>query len=117
MTEIELTKKKLDLLERMRLYLTEFGGEGYSVGDVQKVGKTLEVYFHNIKKKAKKKNADYLSDVKKAVIDLNKLNEKCEGSLIETDQREDICAFLINTAMSFGFIEKFEDITEEWRDW
>ena len=55
---------------------------------------------------------------KKAVPDLNFLNEKCDCSLIETDQREDICEYINQTVYSFGFIEsENEDVAEEWREW
>jgi hypothetical protein len=45
------------------------------------------------------------------------LNATCEYDLIETDQREDICAFIIRAGALAGFNEADEDVTEEWREW
>ena len=47
---------------------------------------------------------------------MNVLNEKCEYELIETDQREDICKFII-TAVNVAGLKTDEDVTEEWREW
>ncbi|MES2516026.1 MAG: hypothetical protein V4580_17865 [Bacteroidota bacterium] len=55
--------------------------------------------------------------VKKTVLDLNDLNEKCNACLIETDQREDICEIIIMAGHLKGYNEMNEDITEEWREW
>jgi len=50
-------------------------------------------------------------------VKLNDLNKKAGYELIETDQREDICKFLIRAGELLGFNGPNEDITEEWRDW
>ena len=39
------------------------------------------------------------------------------GNLIETDQREDICDYLIKAGALLGLNEHDEDITEQWRQW
>ena len=48
---------------------------------------------------------------------LNSLNARCGGTLIETDQREDICEFIIRAGCLAGFNGEGEDGTEAWRDW
>ena len=59
-----------------------------------------------------------LSVVEKTVKQLNKLNNNCDGSLIETDQREQIYSIIESLAREFGLIiEDNEDITEKWREW
>ena len=57
-----------------------------------------------------------MGQVKETVLALNVLNEKCEYELIETDQREDICKFII-TAVNVAGLKTDEDVTEEWREW
>ena len=54
--------------------------------------------------------------VKQAVLALNALNKRCNGNLIETDQREDICELILVAAAQAG-LHTDEDITEEWREW
>ena len=55
--------------------------------------------------------------VKTAVVKLNKLNDRCDGSLIETDQREQLCELIITAARGAGLSSDKYDITEEWREW
>ena len=57
-----------------------------------------------------------MATVKDTILALNALNETCEHSLIETDQREEICDLIIKAALSVG-VGNGDDITEEWRDW
>jgi hypothetical protein len=51
------------------------------------------------------------------VTRLNDLNERCNNTLIETDQREDICAFIIRVGYLRGVNAEGEDVMEAWRDW
>jgi hypothetical protein len=58
-----------------------------------------------------------MTAVKKIIPRLDKLNEKCDGSLIETDRREDL-AELINLAAKYAGSESSDDdITDKWREW
>ncbi|MDD3842525.1 MAG: hypothetical protein WC088_02050 [Candidatus Izemoplasmatales bacterium] len=59
---------------------------------------------------------DYLCLVKDFVIELNKLNEKADCSLIETDEREQIYSFIENISEKLGYVFDY-DITEEVREW
>ena len=54
--------------------------------------------------------------VQRAVVKLNKLNEVCEGGLIETGQRENLRELIIAAAKHAGLTVE-GDITEEWREW
>jgi len=47
----------------------------------------------------------------------NKLNGECDYSLIETDQREDLCELITSAADHAGLESSVYDIIEEWRDW
>jgi hypothetical protein len=61
---------------------------------------------------------DYiLKAVKKAVLSLNKLNNECDGSLIETTEREQLCDIIIKAAQKAGLESAEDDITLEWREW
>ena len=51
------------------------------------------------------------------VLHLNQLNEQCNGELIETDAREDLCAIIIRAGFLRGFNAADEDLTEKWRSW
>ena len=55
--------------------------------------------------------------VRNTVMKLNALNDRCDGALIETDQREQICEFIIQAGAMRGFNRPDEDVTEEWREW
>jgi hypothetical protein len=55
--------------------------------------------------------------MKKIVLALNKLNEKCEYSLLETDEREMICDIINKSAKKAGIEEADEDLTAEYREW
>jgi hypothetical protein len=54
--------------------------------------------------------------VKRVVLKLNKLNASCDGALIETDQREDLCE-LIQTAAKSAGLNSDQDATVSWREW
>lgn len=58
-----------------------------------------------------------LARVRDTVEKLNRLNAQCEGVLIETDGREDICELITHAGALRGFHAEDEDVTEEWRDW
>jgi hypothetical protein len=64
-----------------------------------------------------KDRAEMLKLVKSTVVQLNGLNQDTGGDLIETDQREWICEFIIKAGSLKGFNSENEDITEEWREW
>jgi hypothetical protein len=53
----------------------------------------------------------------KTILRLNKLNEECDGSLIETDQREDLAKLINLAAKHAGLESSADDITYKWREW
>ncbi len=117
MKEDELKEIKKRLLEGMREFQKECDG-AYHIWDVWKVDCILKRYYRKMYKCHKSGKGEFMDIVKEAVIAFNELNEKCDCSLIETEQREDICIYMMKTAYSFNFIQdENEDITGEWRDW
>lgn len=58
---------------------------------------------------------------RKAIVATNKLNDECDGSLIETGEREDLCELtdIITRACNLD-PSKYgggEGLATEWRDW
>lgn len=117
----ELREIKERLLDGMLSYMEREEGEDdfddYSEEDVEKCASILERYLYSVLAPSMHgKIEEILAAVKAAVLELNNLNEQCEHSLIETDQREDICELIIQAASLAG-LEGDSDVTEEWRDW
>ena len=54
--------------------------------------------------------------VRKVVLLLNELNERCGYSLIETPQRDQLTSLICDAAARAG-VDTTEDVTQEWRDW
>ncbi|MGC3959807.1 MAG: hypothetical protein QM813_18345 [Verrucomicrobiota bacterium] len=113
----KLVTIKARLLEGMRDYLANSDDAGYTKTDIKKCDKILQEFVKHLGKlgSAASKLA-VLACVKQAVLDLNALNNSVNGSLIETDQREDLCEYLLLTARSAGLNQE-GDPTEEWREW
>ena len=87
----------------------------YEKVDVEECGRILDEHVDTISKAEDRDSA--MECVKATVLKLNELNEKTGHELIETDQREDICAHIIRAGALLGFNEEEEDVTEEWREW
>lgn len=61
--------------------------------------------------------AQIMAAVEAVVVALNTLNDDCDQSLIDTDEREPLCELIIHAAGDAGLVSDVYDITEEWRDW
>ena len=91
---------------------------GYAQADIDKCAQIIDGFLASLENVPQgKKNESILKAVKATVIKLNKLNDRCDGSLIETDQREQLCALIIAAAKRAGLVTDEHDITEEWREW
>lgn len=117
----ELRDIKERVLEGMLSYMEREEGEDdfddYSKEDVDKCASILDRYLSSVLDPSMRGNRDgIMAAVKATVLELNDLNEECEHSLIETDQREDICELIINAASLAG-LDGISDVTEEWREW
>ena len=107
------------LLDGMIRYMKLAGNDcGYKKADVAQCMKIIDGYLAALGegKSSKLSEPKIREAVKKAVLDLNRLNEKCGGSLIETDQREYLCQLLLVAARRAG-LKTRDDITEAWREW
>lgn len=118
--QVDLEQIKAHLLEGMREYMTNVseGGDdpGYSDADIAKCESILDDFLAAVRSAATADSALVLAVVKDAVLSLNALNESCDHSLIETDQREQLCELIIQGAVAAG-VGSGEDITEQWREW
>jgi hypothetical protein len=116
----DLEAHRARLVDGMTDYMKGDGSEssdvGYSQEHIDRCMSIVDGYLTEVTPDAKLSEDQIRAAVKKAVLDLNQLNETCGGSLIETDQRETICALLLISATNAG-LKTQDDITEEWRDW
>ena len=91
---------------------------GYTQVHIDRCAKIIDEFLASLESVPKgEKNESIMKLVKTAVIKLNKLNDRCDGSLIETDQREQICTMIIAAAKRAGLVSSEYDITEKWREW
>jgi hypothetical protein len=120
----EILKVKRDLIDEMIEYM-KYGGAvdendpeynpefdaGYTQKHVDRCSEIIDDFLASLEKTPEKAHQnEYIMDaVKKTILNLNELNEECDGNLILTGQREDLCK-LIDLAAS-------HDITWEWREW
>ena len=87
----------------------------YTASDVDKCMTFIKDYL--IEMSNTKTKQEGIKVINKLVLNLNDLNTHCEHQLIETDQREQICAIITLSGYDKGFNSKNEDLTENLRDW
>lgn len=113
----ELKNIKKNLIEGMIEYMEddEDGDVEYTKAQVNECDTILQDYLKSLQSSASKEST--LICVKETVLKLNDLNANAGHELIETDQRESICEYIIRATSILGFNEDDEDVTEEWREW
>jgi hypothetical protein len=116
-TTIESLRRQLnEIIRSIKEYYSSIddGERSCALKDVESMRKILEEFLTAVEdKQGDEKNLDRA--VKKAVNKLNKLDEKTDHELIETDEREALCAFFDAGAAYVGV--DADDIAGEWRDW
>jgi hypothetical protein len=105
---------KASLLAGMRDFMAD-GEAAYQEEHIADCARILDAYASAVAQAPDAQTSR--GAVERAVVALNALNERCDGQLIETDQRELICAFIIHAGALRGFNREDEDVTEEWREW
>lgn len=102
------------IIGKMRGYVAFSINKEIARKEVRSLKAILTAYLSGISgRKNDKKNL--LASLKKAVLQINKLNKQCDNELIETEERDDIGEFLIKSGSYAGY-----DITDQldmWRDW
>ena len=116
----ELKKRKAKLVIGMIEYLNageEDFNPGYTEADIEKCEVVLDSFLASLEKlEQDPAESEIMECVKYVVTKLNKINDRTGGSLIETDQREQLWAYIDYAARGSG-LKKPGDITEEWRRW
>lgn len=110
----ELDNLIIKLKKSMENYMKE-ANPSYSQKDVNECISLLSNYVINIFKTHSKDDA--LLIIKTTVLKLNDLNERCDHSLIETNEREQIAEIIILAGHKMKYNSLNEDITEKWREW
>ena len=115
-----LEQLKSDLLEGMREYIAgilDGGGDaGYTAADIGECGRVLDALLATVAEAERGDEDTVLGAVQYTVLSLNKLNARCDGHLIETDQRDQLRE-LINRAAASAGVGSGRDLTAEWREW
>lgn len=90
---------------------------GYTKDEIDRCEKIIDAFLISLDGEDVARNSEsILKIVKNVVLELNDLNDECDGSLIETGQREQLCDIIIRAANEAGLATD-DDITEEWREW
>jgi len=113
----EILEKKAYLLHWMYDFIEDDDEPAYLASDVLECDKILTDFINTLSESASK--SDYLwviSQVESLVKTLNVVNAKHLNQLIETDQREDICALIDLVIQNAGHSAE-QDITQQWREW
>lgn len=106
------SKKESMILQSMRDYNSNF----YTNKDVDECGEILNQFINKLKHvSSSPAEIEVMPMVQDVVERLNKISERC-GDIIETDQREYLCDFIIKAVNIAGY-KTDDDITEQWREW
>ncbi len=116
-TELYIKQVKENVVAAMLDYMSEDEDCGYSKKDVKKCERLLLKYLKKLCSLKNPTDEVIMEQVKSVVLALNKLNEKTDYCLIETDAREDIYQIIQDSAVECGVSPTIEDVTEEWREW
>jgi hypothetical protein len=115
-----LPQRKADIIEGMREYLAgmlDGGGEaGYTSADIGECSRVLDAYLATVEDAERGDEDSILAAMEYTVRALNSLNARCQGHLIETDQREPIRDLLVHAAAERG-VGTGADLTKPWREW
>lgn len=108
---------KRDILNGMVEYIEDDDAPPYTQNDINDCDAIISNFIRELSQAPQNSNyAVALDKVKDTVLKLNELNERCDFSIIETDQREDLCELIIQVVKNAGH-HVDTDITEEWREW
>ncbi len=113
----EIAEKKKYLLHWMYDFIIDEEEPAYLKKDVDECDHLLIDFIDCVETSEHKADFTWVaSQVEALVKNLNDLNARLENQLIETDQREDLCA-LVALVMQHAGHSYEGDITEMWRKW
>ena len=119
---MDIQKYKNQLQETVVIPMTEFMGEdedcGFTKKDIEKCESLILKYLLALEQITTPTNKEIMKHVKSLVLALNKLNEKTDYAMLETDERESICVLVQDFAVACGLAEipEDDDVTGEWRE-
>lgn len=107
----------LKVLEKGMLdYIEDGEDNAYTTEQVAECTSILRNYLTTIA--SAKSTEEGLQIVKRTVLRLNDLNERCDEALIETMQREEIWDIMQTAYVEQALaVPESGDVTEEWREW
>lgn len=111
----KMLQNKILELEKSMLDYKKIADPSYSEKDVTECGYILNNYLIEIDNSKSKEQGILIT--KATIQRLNKLNEKCEHTLIETSEREEIAEIINKASFEKGYNNENEDVTGEWREW
>ncbi|KZY29120.1 MULTISPECIES: hypothetical protein [unclassified Oleiphilus] len=112
-----IKEKKDYLLHWMYDFIEDDEEPAYLAQHVEECDQLITAFIHDVTSNHQNNDFSWVStQIESLVKKLNDLNFKLDHQLIETDQREDICALIKLVVQSAGH-EYSEDITERWRTW
>lgn len=118
---MDIQNYKNQLQETVVAPMTEFMNDcedcGFRKKDIEKCDALIIKYLLALEQIEKPTNKEILKHVKSLVLALNRLNEKTDYCLLETEEREAIWEIIQNSAVECGLIDPVDDITKEWREW
>ncbi len=106
---------KIETLKTTMINYMELAQPDYTESDVNECITILNVYVLDIIESKSQNEA--LEVVKSTILELNHLNNNCNGQLIETSERENIAEIINLSCYKKGYISEHDDITELWREW
>ncbi|WP_374579912.1 hypothetical protein [Pseudoduganella sp.] len=105
---------KDSILDGMRSFVADMEQPYYPLEKVDECGRIIDSFLAAMAEAHGE--AAILAQVQKTVLALNALNDECDGALIETDQREELCELIQDAAEAAG-LAPGGDVTERWREW
>ncbi|MBE6585586.1 MAG: hypothetical protein E7645_03565 [Ruminococcaceae bacterium] len=108
--------------EYLKLCLSDGGEADFSEKHIEKCAELVRTYGKTLSQLSDSQGAardkKIMAAVKKLILALNKLNEKTDYAMLETDERENICALVQDFAVACGLTDIPEDgdVTGEWRE-
>jgi hypothetical protein len=118
--DIPIIKQELiaGMVDYMEYVAAEGKDPGHSKADIDRCSQIIDRFLASLTTVPREDRNDFiLAAVKTTVLELNQLNEDCRFTIIETDQRELLCALIILAANNAGLVSNEDDITYQWRKW
>ena len=116
----EIEEKKTYLLHWMYDFIEDIEEDdepAYHKSDVEQCDQIVTAFINSVNESKESSDLSWLSSrIEQLVMQLNEINNTLDKQLIETNQREDLCA-LIELVISHCGHQPQGDITEKWRQW